>query len=253
MAFDPSKYAGAGTENLDESSSMPLLALAQAMSPELKRNDDKYIEGLQIGDIFLKSTGQIIQQPLEVVPVAVKTIYVEWRPKSQGGGIVGMHGPEITQDPTYEQGRKGKATGTKTYDEWLGENELKYTAYWYCKANIEGEQTDVVISLSSTGLRVHRKLNNDIRKFRYEGIDTPPPLFARKWELVSSEDSSPSGDYFTWQFQNPTVLDFEEDEETLSLCGEAYEGAGLMLPSEDKPTAPALTADDDDVVDAEVF
>jgi hypothetical protein len=251
MAFDPNQFAGAGTENLDESSSMPLLSILQALSPELKKKDEKYIDGASQGDIVHKGLGEIIPQPLTVIPISVKTMYVEWVPKDLGGGLVGMHGPEIVNSPLYEQGRKGKPSNTKTYDEWLGENELRYTAYWLFKALIKGEWVETMIAMSSTQLRVHRKLNQDIKKFRYDGLDVVPPVFARSWELSAVEETNKNNqDYFNFQFSNPQVLDFKKDEEVLDICGALYKESALFLPQEPKPAAPALEAGE--AVDAEV-
>lgn len=251
MAFDPNQYAGAGTENLDESSSMPLLNILQALSPELKKSNDKFIEGASAGDIIHKGLGEILEQPLKVIPVSVKTMYVEWIPKDMGGGLVGMHGTEIVNSPLYEQGRKGKPTGTKTYDEWLGENELRYTAYWLIKVLVGKEWVDAMVAMSSTQLKIHRKLQQDIKKFRYDKLDIVPPVFARSWTLSAVEETNKRNeDYFNFQFSEPVVLDFKKDEEVLSLCGDLYKESGLFLPSEPAPAVPALEASD--AVDAEV-
>jgi len=251
MAFDPNQFAGAGTENLDESSSMPLLNILQALSPELKKSNDKFIEGASAGDIIHKGRGEILEQPLKVIPVSVKTMYAEWIPKDMGGGLVGMHGPEIVQSPLYEQGRKGKPTGTKTYDEWLGENELRYTAYWLLKVLVGKEWVDAIIAMSSTQLKVHRKLQQVIKKFRYDKLDVVPPMFARSWTLAAVEETNKSNqDYFNFQFTEPTVLDFKKDEVLLGLCGDLYKESNLFLPQEPKPAQDALPVGD--VVDAEV-
>jgi hypothetical protein len=255
MAYDPSQFAGAGTENLDESSSMPLLHIIQALSPQLKKKDDKFIEGASMGDIFLASTGEVLAQPLRVIPINIKTLYVEWVPKSLGGGLVGMHDLAIVESPLYEQGRKGKATGVKTYDEWLGENELKYTAYWFLKVEVDGQWVDAMLALTSTQLKVHRKLQTDVKKFRYPKLDVVPSLFARSFELTAVEETNKRDeDYFNFQFSNPVVLDFKKDEALLNLCGDCYKESALLLPSASAPQA-ALAAPSGaaiDVTDSDV-
>jgi hypothetical protein len=252
MSFDPNQFAGAGTENLDDASAMPLLSILQALSPELKKKDDKFIEGASQGDIVHKGLGQVLSQPITVIPISVKTMYVEWVPKDLGGGMVGTHGLDIVNSPLYEQGRKGKPSGTKTYDEWLGENELAKTAYWLFKVLIDGEWVDSMIAMTSTQLKVHRKLQMDIKKFRYDKMDVVPPMFARSWTLQAVEETNKSNqDYFNYQFSEPTVLDFKKDEEILNLCGDLYKESNLFLPQEPKPAQDALPVADGDVVDAE--
>jgi hypothetical protein len=250
MAYDPSQHAGAGQENLDESSSMPLLHIIQALSPQLKKKDDKFIEGASMGDIFLASTGEVLAQPLRVIPINIKTLYVEWVPKSQGGGLVGMHDLAIVESPLYEQGRKGKAEGVKTYDEWLGENELKYTAYWFLKVEVNGEWVDAMLALTSTQLKVHRKLQTDVKKFRYPKLDIVPSLFARSFELTAVEETNKRDeDYFNFQFSNPVVLDFKKDEALLNLCGDCYKESALLLPSASAPQAAIAGPSDGPVID----
>jgi hypothetical protein len=246
MPYDITKHAGAGLQDLDDSTKMPLLNIIQQMSPQLIEGDDKYIEGSKAGDVFFSPTGELVKKPIKFVPIALRTVYVEWKPKTEGGGIVAMHPLSIKgrKDLGYEQGVKTK------YDEWLGGNELKKTTYVLGFAEINGERTDVMLALAVTGQKVSRKLQEEIRKFRYDGehANTPPPVFAREFELTTvRETNSNDQSYFNWKFENPRVLDFEEDEALLETCGKKFDEAKEFLPA---PQAAepvyALEVDDDD-------
>jgi len=245
MPYDPTKHAGAGLDALDDSTKMPLLNIIQQMSPQLIDGDDKYIDGSKAGDVFFSPTGEIVEKPIKFVPIALRTVYVEWKPKTEGGGIVNMHPISIKgrADLGYKQGVKTQ------YDEWLGDNELKKTTYVMGHAEINGERTDVMLALAVTGQKVSRKLQDEIRKFRYDGdlADTPPPVFAREFDLTTiRETNSNDQSYFNWKFENPRVLDFTEDEALLETCGEKFEEAQTLLPSPQATEAqPALTAGDD--------
>ena len=246
MAYDPTKNAGAGLDELDATSKMPLLNIIQQMSPQLVEEDDKYIDGAKAGNVFFSPTGELIDLPIEIIPVAFRTMYVEWKPKTLGGGMVGMHPLSIQgrKDLGYDQGRKGQ------YDEWLGENELKKTTYVMGIANIGGEQTDVMLALAVTGQKVSRKWQDEIRKFRYDGdlADTPPAVFARAFQLGTVRETNANDQsYFNWKLSEPRVLDFDADEALLELADKKYSEAQQSLPSPKatESSQPALVADED--------
>mgnify|MGYP000181144372 CR=1 FL=1 len=220
MAFDITTVAGQGTENLDSGSSLPFIRILQDLSPQLKPQKDEYVEGSKSGDLFFAKTQSVIEQPVEIIPCYTKSIYTEWIPRSKGGGFVGNHPLTIVSHADYEKGRE------RQYDEWLGENELKFTTYWFVLLKQGDTWEQAVIPFTSSQLRVSRKLTQDINRFRYEDTSIAPPLFAQKWKLRSVLETSKNGDdYFNFEFVEPTVLDFEADEEILNLASQTYGSA----------------------------
>ena len=65
---------------------IPYIRLAQAMSPELKKKEAKYIEGLDEGDIFNNLTNEVYpgDDGIKVIPCYVVTKYTEWLPDRGG-------------------------------------------------------------------------------------------------------------------------------------------------------------------------
>lgn len=232
MAFDITTVAGQGTENLDTGSSLPFIRILQDLSPQLKPQKDEYVEGSKSGDLFFAKTQSVIEQPVEIIPCYTKSIYTEWIPRSKGGGFVGNHPLTVVSNPNYEKGRE------RQYDEWLGENELKFTTYWFVLLKQGDSWEQAVIPFTSSQLRVSRKLTQDINRFRYEDASIAPPLFAQKWKLQSVLETSKNGDdYFNFEFVEPNVLDFEADEEILNLASQTYGSASdtPLLQTEETP------------------
>ena len=247
MAYDPTKAAGLGMDQLDAQASMPLLNIIQQNSPQLNEKKDQFIDGSKAGDIFFAPTQEVLTQPIEFTPTAFRTLYVEWVPKADGGGLVGMHPMSIINDPAYEQGRKGK------YDEWLGDNELKKTTYVLGLISLDGELTPAMIALAVTGQKVSRKIQNDIRKFRYDGDlkDVPTSVFSRAFQLTAEyEENAQEQGYYNFSFHDPRVLDFEADEALLEAATDSAKQANLALPSPQESARPALP-DGGDTIDAE--
>jgi|DEB0MinimDraft_3_1074331.scaffolds.fasta_scaffold12490_2 hypothetical protein len=239
MAYDPRNAAGLGTDQLDDQASMPLLNLIQQNSPQVNKQEEKYIEGASAGDIFFAPTGRILEQPIEFTPTAFRTVYVEWIPRAKGGGIVGIHPLTVVDDPAYEQGRERK------FDEWLGANQLKKTTYVLGLIKVNNEITQAMLALSVTGQKVSRKLQGDIRKFRYDGdlADVPPAVFARSFKITSIYEKNKDDEgYYNWKLEEPRVLDFEADEDLLTAAEESATQSKLMLPSPQEQPRPALAA-----------
>lgn len=232
-----------GTENLDEGSAMPFIRILQDLSPQLKPNKDEYVEGSKAGDLFFNKTKALLDNPVAMIPVYTTALYTEWVPRSKGGGFVGSHPLSVVGNPLYEKGRE------RQYDEWLGDNELRYTSYWFVLINVNGAWEEAMIPFTSSQLKVSRKLTSDINRFRYEA-DTSivPPLFAQKWELSTvMETSKNNDDYWNFEIKSPSVLDFESDEDLLELAAHTSGKAAdtPLLQTQKTESAPALTTSED--------
>tara|TARA_R100001198_G_scaffold26783_2_gene14013 strand:- start:9952 stop:10683 length:732 start_codon:yes stop_codon:yes gene_type:complete len=241
MAYDITKVSGMGTENLDSGSALPFVRILQDLSPQLKSNKDEYVEGSKAGDLFFNKTKCVLANPLNIIPVYTKAVYTEWIPRNKGGGYVASHPLTVVSDPSYEKGRE------RQYDEWLGENELRYTSYWFILAEIDGSWEEAIIPFTSSQLKVSRKLTGDINRFRYEQDKSIiPPLFAQKWQLKTvMETSKNNDDYWNFEISDNVVLDFEADEDLLTLAEETS-GVATQTPllQSEQESVPALTSSD---------
>lgn len=241
MAYDITKVSGMGTENLDSGSALPFVRILQDLSPQLKPNKDEYVEGSKAGDLFFNKTKCVLANPLNIIPVYTKAVYTEWIPRNKGGGYVASHPLTVVSNPSYEKGRE------RQYDEWLGENELRYTSYWFILAEIDGNWEEAIIPFTSSQLRVSRKLTGDINRFRYEQDKSIiPPLFAQKWQLKTvMETSKNNDDYWNFEISDNVVLDFEADEDLLTLA-EQTSGIATQTPllQSEQESVPALTSSD---------
>ena len=241
--FDIAKHAGTGVDELDAGSKMPQLRIIQDMSPQKNKNKEEYVEGCDTGDIIFTVTDEILPSPVTIIPIRVKSLYVEWTPRSEGGGLVAIHDLSITTHPSYEKGRKDKPK----YAEWLGSNELHMTHYWFFLAKINDEWVETMIPMAKSQLKTSRALQGAIQKFRYteKYKVIAPPLFARTFELTSEYEENANGEgYYNWRIGNPTVLDFAADVATLERAAKAVDDAKASLPSPDAPKPqPALAGD----------
>lgn len=83
--------ASLGNENVSSSDmAIPVLALAQAMSPEMKKSDSKFIKGLEMGHVFNKLTGEF-WDTMYVLNLKFETGFTIFKKREEGGGFEGNH------------------------------------------------------------------------------------------------------------------------------------------------------------------
>jgi hypothetical protein len=83
-----------GNENVSASDmAIPTLALAQALSPEMKKSDSKYIKGLELGHVFNKLTGDFFDSVF-VLNLNFHTGFTIFKKREHGSGYEGNHPSE---------------------------------------------------------------------------------------------------------------------------------------------------------------
>jgi hypothetical protein len=185
---------------------MPRIALAQGLSPQIKRGDAKYIEGLQLGDMFDDLTGTNFGVgPLDFTVVrADKPRFVEFYPRSEGGGIKDLNVP--AGDPRTEFGPNGEPpAATKFYDfvvMLLPTREL------------------IALSFKSSGLKIARQLNA-LMKLRGAAS------FAGRYTLTSVEEKNSKGEFYNFRVKNSSVVD-EAASKKGWVSKEVYEEAAAI-------------------------
>lgn len=144
--------ANAGSEEVGrEDLLMPRLGQAQALSPQLKKTNEAFIPGLEVGDFFNTATGEIYGKQVQVVPVKYFKQFIEFTPIDQGGGIVAQYA-DISEVPPEDlkfgpNGEKPKCTEFK--------NRL-------CLL-VKGNSTEpIIVSCKNSGLKTMKFWNNKI-------------------------------------------------------------------------------------------
>ena len=238
------KLSGAGMDQLDPSSSMPLIKLLNAQSPEVI-DPAKKIRGASSGDFLFQ--GEVIPAPFEFIVVAKSTVYAEWRPKSEGGGLVAHHPITVVGAPDYHKG-----SVRSEWDEFLGSNDLIRTMYYGIKFKKGDEWVDAILAFTKNSLsKAGRPLNDMIMKFKYPPADTQIPfLFSQTYLMESFFDSNDKGSWFNWKVTPGRVLDFTEDASLLEDAFETQREIRLSLPAPGQVVHKAIT-DNSEVIDVE--
>lgn len=190
----------------------PALRLAQAMSPQVKRSDPAYIDGLQEGDLYNSLTGENLGQgPLTIAVLKfLGHRHVEFAPLNEGGGVVDFAVPDgdprtlFTSEKVDGRETRIKPKATKFYD-YLG---------IVLPDNRPPTLTDLLaLSMKGTQLKVATKLNTLIKLAQV-------PSFALKFEVRAVSEKKGTYTYFNWRFDRKGWF----DEATFNALSAIHDG-----------------------------
>lgn len=192
------ELAGVGFEGtLGSDLSIPFLNLLQSNSPEV---EDQLIEGAKPGQFLNSVTGELMDSVV-FIPVHKEEMWVEWVPRTKGGGFVGSHSPtsELVQELIRAnggsrippKGQDGKRIGFKHNG-----NEIIESYYVYgLILNDEGTEVEsfAVVSFSSTKIKPYR----DFLTSMYL-IKGKPPMFANRARFKTVKQKNESGTFYNF-------------------------------------------------------
>lgn len=207
-------------ENDGESVKADYLILAKTSTKALQRSREEYIQGLQIGDIFIQKGKKILGTELKVVPLAFISLYQERESAAQNAKFFGMWNKE--QAVTFPV-----ADGSY-FNRQLPNGHILVPVNWVCVTVIgHHEIENAVIAFKSTGSRIWKKWKEDAKS---RSGSSATLVYLLKEGLYNN-------DKFEWtdfDFQYVESL-LETDKEEAVYClrksnaiREAYENATLV-------------------------
>ena len=208
-------------ENAGESIKADYLILAKTGTKALQRSQkDLYIQGLQIGDIFLQKDKKILGTEVKVVPLAFITLYQEKESADQDAKFFGMWNKE--QAVTFPV-----ADGSY-FNRQLPNGHILVPVNWVCVTVIgHHEIENAVIAFKSTGSRIWKKFKEDAKS----RSGSSATLVYKIFEEAYSNDKFDWTD-FGFEFVGSLL---ESDKEEAVYClrksnaiREAYEKATLV-------------------------
>lgn len=236
--------AGAGFENVSQDDiRIPLVKIAQALTPQIKPNKAEYIEGLVEGIPFNSATNRIYPDGFKFIPVYYSKTYLEWIPQSKGGGLAGVHGPEIlTKTKKDDQGRDMLPNGNEvvTYAQWFG-----------LILNEDGVVDQVVIPMKGAAHKPSRNIMTVLKALMIDGPKGKfnPPLYFNilKFSTVM-ETNKNNQDYFNWKItREGDINSLKNSAEVYGICKNLFNSIkdGTVKAAED--VAESQSAVDEDI------
>lgn len=191
------EHADGGFENQTRADiSIPFINVIQDNSPECESQEEA-----RPGMLYNTVTGEFISSEVGVllIPALTEHVFVEWVPRDDGGGFVGIH------QPTSEVVSAAQKAAKDPFKLKHGKNDLIETFYIY--ASVLDEDNEIsgmaVIACTSKKIAPYRKWNTSLNSFMVK-IDEGngkfrkqrPPLFAHQVRLTTWRDSNKHGKFW---------------------------------------------------------
>lgn len=217
VSYDYGSMSGAGFENQTSADvAIPFLALLQDLSPECKKGE-RQLDDAEPGMLMNSVTKEIWsgEEGVVVVPCDTDHKYVEWVPRTSGGGFVGSHefDSEIVAQAKANSVQRGKL---KT----AAGNDLVETFYLYCLLLSDAEalepETPIVVSFTSTKIAAYKRIMTRLRTFKGK-----PPLFAHRLRITSVPDSKKGQEFHNFVV-NPVYGDIQKSLIPPTLYGAVH-------------------------------
>lgn len=191
--YDYGQDAGAGFEGTTSKDlSIPFLMVLQANSPQVEENDP---EGSKPGMLYDSVTKELYdgEEGLVFIPCYKDVKFVEWIPRDNGGGFVGIHAMDSDVAAQAIAANGGERFGKLK----AGENDLIETHYVYgLVLDKEGKSVDgfAVLSFSSTKIKPCRDWLTSMYKLKGR-----PPLFANRAVIRTKKQKNEKGTFFNFR------------------------------------------------------
>ena len=207
-------------ENAGEGIKADYLILAKTSTKALQRSREEYIQGLQIGDIFLQKDKKVLGAELKVVPLAFLTLYQEKESADKDAKFFGVW--------NKEQALTFPVADGSYFNRQLPNGHILVPVNWVCVTVIgHHEIENAVVAFKSTGARIWKKWKEDAKS----RSGSSATLVYRIHEEAYSNDKYDWTD-FGFEFVE-SLLETDKEEAVYCLrksnaIREAYENATLV-------------------------
>jgi len=172
-----------GNENVESDDlQLPRIDVLQALSPQINKKKDEYIDGAEVGMIFNTLTGELYPDGVNFTPVSFVKRHLVWvdRKMDSSGGLRGV----------FDTAEEAEAFITQDADE--AKLEAVPTAEHLVLLD-NGDE--VILSMAKSKMKVSRKFNSLVRL-------NSGDRFSRKYKLSSIDDEGAKGEYQNLKVEN---------------------------------------------------
>lgn len=187
----------------------PFLKILQALSPELKKSDPKFIPEAEQGD-FCNTATQQLYKSIDIVVLKVEHTLVVWKPDR--GGFVGRFSKSREEEIVNEK------EGLKKWDE--DGNNVVDTIEFYCM-NIEDPTDIFIFPMSTASLKHAKSFATRLRLLKADGKPVNVS-WAGVWKISTVEEKNDKGTWYTMG-STPEFVRFITKEERDSMVVPAKE------------------------------
>lgn len=185
--------AGKGVSTSSADVGIPFFGILQDLSPQVKKRDDKYIDGAEVGMIMNNASNELYagEDGILFIPCFFKSALVEWIPRDKGGGFVQefpLNHPVLHSATKVDRAKPPRLPNG---------NDLVETRYYFgLHARPDGNYEAGVIGLASSGLKVSREWMRQIKLVKIPGTGAIGPAFSKAYRLKTALAKNGAGQEF---------------------------------------------------------
>lgn len=203
-------FAGLGMEQVQtEDLAIPFIRILAQLSPQVNKRDGAYIPGAEPGMLLNTVTGEIFdgEKGLEVIPCFYSRQYVEWKPRTSGGGYVASYevdNPIVNKTTRNERGEDILPNG----------NLLVNTARFFVIVVTESGPQRALVTMSSTQLKKARKwlsVMNGLMARNSKGEMYILPMMSQRYLLKTVAEQNDKGTWFGFDAHRVGQLDLKNE------------------------------------------
>jgi len=199
--------AGKGVSTALEDNIVPLVYILQALSPQVQKKKEEYIDGAEAGMIWFRGTKDVVagEEGIPVVPCHWSKTFIEWLPDR--GGYVGRHDsmPEDAVLTTDPQNPKRKFWKRKN-----GNTVVETREHVVLVLDIFDRPTPFVIPMSGSGHGSSRAWMTLMNRKVVPGTDMKSPSYGYIYRMKLAFRTNDQGDWYMWDVgdenDEPTML-----------------------------------------------
>lgn len=185
-------------ETTSDDYSVPFIRIIQSGSPQLNKNDGKYVKGAEQGNIYNTVSAESIDgdKGLIVVPCYYQKKYIEWKSRDNSGG--GLVNPDHTREILSQCTKTDK-------NKFVLENGnfIEETAHFYVMITNEDESEwhQAVLTMTSTQLSKARKWISQMKQRKVQnskGELVEAPMFMFRYLVKTIGEQNDQGSWYGW-------------------------------------------------------
>lgn len=231
-----SEDAGDGLNMGLDDVQIPLISVLQSLSPQVKKSDPKYIKGAEEGQIYNSLTLEVTDgsKGIFVIVAAYKRHFIEWRPRTAGGGKVAEYAIDSGKDKELQAQETAK--GIEYF--LPNGNTLEDTAEYYVLIfNEDGSVDRAVLPMSKTNLKVSRRLNSlmsSVKMKNAKGQDFTPAIYSQIYKLTTVVQTKGNNSWYIWAVERVGSVKDATVYEAARQFSQAVRKGEISAPSHDQ-------------------
>lgn len=205
--------AGLGVSTDPNEVGIPFLSILQDLSPQVKKRDEAYIEGAEVGDIYNNITREVVPATVGIdwIEVGFEAAQVEWRPDRGGFVAKHPHNTPLLEQVKIVEDASGKRIPTLPNNNILTETKYHYGLYRRSATADQpaGQWEAAVMGMASSLIKNSRELEGMKKRLRLPN-GAVAPAFAVHYHFGTKLVSKNNNDWFTWDITQGSWVTSEE-------------------------------------------